>query len=235
MRQRSALHRSWCRGARRLGAWLPVWLALLLVAGPVLAVDEPAYQVLESAPPVELRAYPAYAVAETRVAGAFADVGNVGFRRLFGYISGDNAGSTQVAMTAPVIQQAAPEKIAMTAPVTQQSDGAGYRIAFVLPERTTAANAPVPTNPDVRIVDVPARRMLAVRYTGRWTEANYQEALSTLLAFAAARGIKLVGEPVYARYDPPIMPSFLRRNEVLVEVAEPAPPRAAEPSASALR
>jgi len=25
---------------------------------------------------------------------------------------------------------------------------------------------------------------------------------------------------VYARYDPPIMPSFLRRNEVQVEVAE---------------
>ena len=220
MNHRSALHRTWCRGARALGTWLPAWLALLLLAGPALAVDEPVYQVLESAPPVELRAYAAHAVAETRVAGAFADVGNVGFRRLFGYISGENAGSAQVAMTAPVIQQAAPEKIAMSAPVVQQADGAGYRIAFVLPDRYTAANAPVPTNPEVRIVDVPARRMLAVRYTGRWTEANYQEALSTLLAYAAARGIKLVGEPVYARYDPPIMPSFLRRNEVQVEVAE---------------
>jgi effector-binding domain-containing protein len=207
--------RPWAKVAR-----LPAWLALLLLAGPAMAVGEPAYRVQESAPPVELREYAAYAVAETRVTGAFADVGNVGFRRLFGYISGENTGSTQIAMTAPVTQQAAPEKIAMTAPVTQQPDADGYRIGFVLPERYTAASAPVPSNPDVRIVDVPARRMIAVRYTGRWTEANYREALGTLLAFAAARGLKLVGEPVYARYDPPIMPSFLRRNEVLVEVAE---------------
>jgi effector-binding domain-containing protein len=119
-----------------------------------------------------------------------------------------------------VTQQAAPEKIAMTAPVLQQPDAGGYRIAFVLPERYTAASAPVPTNPDVRIVEVPARRMIAVRYTGRWTEPNYREALGTLLASAAARGLKLVGEPVYARYDPPIMPSFLRRNEVLAEIAD---------------
>lgn len=196
------------------------WLALLLLAGPAMAVDEPAYRVLESAPPVEIREYAAYAVAETRVAGAFADVGNEGFRRLFAYISGDNAGSTQIAMTAPVTQQATPEKIAMTAPVLQQPDAGGYRIAFVLPERYTAASAPVPTNPDVRIVEVPARRMIAVRYTGRWTEPNYREALGTLLASAAARGLKLVGEPVYARYDPPIMPSFLRRNEVLAEIAD---------------
>jgi hypothetical protein len=31
--------------------------------------------------------------------------------------------------------------------------------------------------------------------------------------------LKLTGEPVYARYDPPFMPWFLRRNEILVEIA----------------
>ncbi len=195
-------------------------LALTLVlARPASAIEEPPYRVLESAPPIEIRDYASYAVAETRVAGAFADVGNIGFRRLFGYISGENRGSTPIAMTAPVTQQAAPEKIAMTAPVTQQAEGESYRIGFVLPQQYTAATAPVPTNPDVRIVEVPGRKVVAIRYSGRWSEANYRQALADLLAFARARNLALAGEPVYARYDPPFMPWFLRRNEILIEVA----------------
>jgi DNA gyrase inhibitor GyrI len=184
-----------------------------------MAIDEPSFRVIESAPPVEIREYAPYVVAETRVAGGFRDVGNEGFRRLFAYISGENRGATKIAMTAPVTQQAAPEKIAMTAPVTQQADGDVYRIAFVLPSQYTLESAPVPTNPDVRLVQVPARQVVAVRYSGLWSAENYKEALEQLTAFAQQRGLQLAGEPVYARYDPPFMPWFLRRNEILVEIA----------------
>jgi len=184
-----------------------------------MAIEEPSYRVTESAPPVEIREYAPFVVAETRVAGGFKDVGNEGFRRLFGYISGDNQGAARIAMTAPVTQQAASEKIPMTAPVTQQADGDAYRIAFVLPAQYTLETAPVPTRPDVRLVQVPARRVVAVRYSGLWSAENYKDALAELTAFAEKRGLKLTGEPVYARYDPPFMPWFLRRNEILVEIA----------------
>jgi len=191
----------------------------LLLPPPAMAIDEPSFRVIESAPPVEIREYAPYVVAETRVAGGFRDVGNEGFRRLFAYISGENRGATKVAMTAPVTQQAASEKIAMTAPVTQQADGDVYRIAFVLPSQYTLESAPVPTNPDVRLVQVPARRVVAVRYSGLWSAENYKEALGQLTSFAQQRGLQLTGEPVYARYDPPFMRGFLRRNEILVEIA----------------
>jgi DNA gyrase inhibitor GyrI len=204
--------------ARRFYLALALASALLLPL-PAMAIDEPSFRVIESAPPVEIREYAPYVVAETRVAGGFRDVGNEGFRRLFAYISGENRGTAKIAMTAPVTQQAASEKIAMTAPVTQQADGDVYRIAFVLPSQYTLESAPVPTNPDVRLVQVPARRVVAVRYSGLWSAENYQEALGQLTAFAQQRGLQLTGEPVYARYDPPFMPWFLRRNEILVEIA----------------
>jgi hypothetical protein len=197
-------------------------LALVLTlaaSAPVMAIEQPSYRVVESAPPFEIRDYAPHVVAETRVEGSFGDVGNEGFRRLFGYISGENRTASKIAMTAPVTQQAASEKIAMTAPVTQRADGGAYRIAFVLPSAYTLDTAPVPTHPAVRLAQVPARRMVAVRYSGAWSVGNYQEALARLAAFAEQRQLVLSGEPVYARYDPPFMPWFLRRNEILMEVA----------------
>jgi hypothetical protein len=41
-----------------------------------------------------------------------------------------------------------------------------------------------------------------------------------LLAAVAAAGLVTVGQPRFARFDPPYTPWFLRRNEVLVDVAE---------------
>jgi hypothetical protein len=40
----------------------------------------------------------------------------------------------------------------------------------------------------------------------------------------ASRDLTADGEPILARYNPPFMPAFLRRNEVLIPVM-PAPSR----------
>ncbi|MFO1303844.1 MAG: heme-binding protein [Burkholderiales bacterium] len=183
-----------------------------------MAIEEPAFTVVDRDASFEIRDYATYAVAETFVEGAFDGVGNEGFQRLFRYISGDNRGASRIPMTAPVEQEAAPAKIPMTAPVEQQRAGGRWRIAFVLPAGTTLASAPEPTDPRVTIAEVPARRVAVVRYTGRWTEERYEEELASLRRFIAGRGLVEAGEPVFARYDPPFMPWFLRRNEIQVAV-----------------
>ena len=43
--------------------------------------------------------------------------------------------------------------------------------------------------------------------------------LAELRAAMEKEGLRAVGEPVWARYDPPFMPWFLRTNEILVEIA----------------
>jgi hypothetical protein len=197
-----------------------VWplLLLALCSRSALAIEQAPFTTLEREGAFELRQYQPYVVAETLVEGDFGSAGNEAFRRLFGYISGKNTASKSVSMTAPVEQSTAGEKIAMTAPVAQRREGQAWRVAFVLPASYTLENAPRPSDPRVTLAQVPARLMAAVRYSGTWSRANYDENLGKLEAFIERRKLTPLSEPVWARYNPPMMPWFLRRNEILVEV-----------------
>ena len=186
-----------------------------------MAIEEPRFEVLEQDGAFELRDYAPYLVAETRVEADFESAGNLAFQRLFRYISGDNTAQQKIAMTAPVTQSRSDsrgEKIQMTAPVAQQADGTGYRVAFIVPAKYTVDTVPKPSDPTVQIRAVPARLVAVWRYSGRWTTANYQEHEAELRRAIGARGLKVTGDPILARYNPPFMPSFLRRNEVLIPV-----------------
>ena len=182
-----------------------------------MAIEEAPYTTLEQRGDFELRQYQPYVVAETVVQGSFEDVGNEAFRRLFGYISGGNRSQESIAMTAPV-EQASSEKIAMTAPVTQEKSGDNWRVAFVLPSSYTLATAPQPTDARVTLALVPERLVAAVRYSGTWSRARYGENLQALEGFIVEQRLEPTGEPIFARYDPPFMPWFLRRNEILIPV-----------------
>jgi hypothetical protein len=201
-------------------------LGSLLALAPVaaVAIEQPGYRVVEQAGEFELREYAPYLLAETSVESGFMDAGNIAFGRLFRYISGANSAQAEIAMTAPV-EQANPggarrdgEKIAMTAPVEQATAGGVYRVAFVVPRKYTRETVPRPTDSRVSIREVPARRVAAWRYTGRWTEQNFREHERLLRDALAKR--RLQPEPgdsaIIARYDAPFMPWFMRRNEVLI-------------------
>lgn len=122
-------------------------------------------------------------------------------------------------MTAPVTQT--PEKIAMTAPVTQTSDDGQWRVRFLMPAGRTLADLPVPAG-DVRLVEVPAQRVAAIRFSGGWTDTAFARAEATLDAWLAAEGLAAAGPPTYAYYNDPFTPPFLRRNEVIVPIGDQA-------------
>jgi len=66
----------------------------------------------------------------------------------------------------------------------------------------------------------PGRLVAAIKYSGTWDKSRYEEKKAVLEDFMARRGLNPVGEPIWARYDPPFMPWFLRRNEVLIPIDE---------------
>ncbi len=196
-------------------AMFPAVLALL---GPVdaMAAEEAPYDVLKQDGKFEIREYASHILAETVVEGNLEEAGNKAFSRLFAYISGENTSRDKIAMTAPVSQQPAGEKIAMTAPVGQQRTGDNWVVGFMMPEAYSMETLPEPADPLVSLRQVPPRTMAAVRYSGFWSEENYQKHRAELEDWMAAMDLVAAGEPVWARYNAPFTPWFLRRNEILV-------------------
>jgi hypothetical protein len=198
------------------------WLALassLFGAGHVHAIEEPAYRVVRSHSGFEVRDYAPYVVAEVTVPGPEAEAGNQGFRILAAYIFGKNAGQQSIAMTAPVTQAAEPVKIAMTAPVTQSASATGFVVQFTMPAAYTLETLPRPLDEQIRLVGMPTARYAVIRFSGFWTDANYQDHLRQLQALMVEQSLPATGAPIYARYNAPFVPWFLRRNEIWIPTA----------------
>ncbi len=195
-------------------------LGTLLWSGALMAIDEPKYSVMkEFGNDIELRQYDSYIIAETEIRADNADeAGNLAFKRLGGYIFGGNRSKQSIAMTAPV-SQAKSEKIAMTAPVNQsQIDDGQWRVSFVMPNNYTLETLPVPNDKSIYFKTVPARKVLAIRFSGRWTDDNFMEHEAILLAALKKNKLNAIGATWTARYNPPFMPSFMRRNEVMIQL-----------------
>ena len=190
----------------------------LLVVKSAIAVEKAKYAVLEKEGDFEIRQYDPQIVAETFVASNLEEAGNEGFRRLYAYISGDNQKKQSISMTAPVGQETSSEKIAMTAPVSQEKKDDRWRITFLMPAEYTREMLPEPDDERVILAEEPGRLMAAVKYSGTWSEEGYRKNKALLEEYIRTRGLTKAGAAVWARYDPPFMPWFLRRNEVLIPV-----------------
>lgn len=200
---------------RRITAIL---LLLLTGATTAMATEEAPYTVIKTDDIFELREYTPQVLAEVIVDGDLEGAGNKAFRPLFRYISGDNKSRGKIAMTAPVSQEQQGEKIAMTAPVSQQSAQGKWAVSFMMPASYTMENLPAPDDPNIKLRQVPARRVAAVRYSGLWSENNYLRYKQELESWITANRLKVIGDPVWARYNPPFTLWFLRRNEILIPI-----------------
>jgi len=194
--------------------------AAVIIIGVIdaMAIEEATYKVVKKDNKFEIRDYAPHILAETVVEGDFEEAGNKAFNVLFGYISGDNRSREKLTMTAPVSQEPKGEKIKMTAPVGQQRVQESWAVSFMMPASYTMETLPEPEDPKVTLRQVPARRMAAVRYSGFWNEKGYLRYKLELESWIHEKGHTIVGDPIWARYNAPFTPWFLRRNEILIPV-----------------
>ena len=209
--------------------------------------EQPVYEVVGQVGEAEIRRYAPQIAAEAIVEGPVETARNEGFRRVAGYIFGDNTAKASVAMTSPVVQGREPsggsqsiamtapvvqaragssESIAMTSPVVQKpAGGESWSIQFIMPSKYTMATLPQPNDPRVRLVEIPSRTFAVVKFSGLGNAeavALHEKVLDASLAGSAWRAS---GETVTWYYDPPWTLPFMRRNEVarLVEPTTSAP------------
>lgn len=110
----------------------------------------------------------------------------------------------------------------MTAPVLQEPTPRSRRfvVGFVMPVDLSGDEPPEPLDDGVRIRRVPAQTAAALRFSGRWSRGSYEKHERRLLAAVERHGLEVSGTARYARFDPPWTPWFMRRNEVVVPVAD---------------
>jgi len=183
-----------------------------------MAIEEAAFNLIEKNKPFEIRDYAPYILAEVVVEGSLTSAGNSAFSVLFDYISGSNQSRNKITMTTPVSQEIAGEKIKMTTPVEQKAVEGKWAVSFMMPATYTMETLPKPTNPAITLRSIATRRMAVIRYSGFWSEKNYLQHKAELVSWIISKGFVMVGEPVWARYNPPFTPWFLRRNEILIPI-----------------
>jgi len=184
--------------------------------------EEAGYAVIDKHDQIEIREYDALVVVETFVNTDYEEAGTIAFKKLFAYISGENISKTKISMTAPVMSKEGDalegDKIPMTSPVIGQRQTKGWRYNFVLPADYTLENAPLPSNPEVKLAVIPGKKVAVIRYSGSWKEHTMREKSEKLVEWIQANGLERLSSPRSARYDPPWTLPFLRRNEIMIDV-----------------
>lgn len=164
--------------------------------------ETPDYCVVSVDGAVEIRDYPSLTV----VSASMPHRGSDGtFMKLFRFISGKNERTEKIAMTTPVL-------------MTGADSGS---MSFILPKDVATKGTPLPSSPDLSLTVKPATRYAVLRFSGSGSPEQSLRQAAKLEAWLKAKGITSTGGTLFAYYNPPWTPWFLRRNEVLIPIPHP--------------
>lgn len=149
---------------------------------------------------IELRNYPTLYLATTL--SPIDKNYSGGFNNVFRYISGNNVNNEKISMTTPVVSTI----------VNQQ-----LKTQFLVPSKF-GSNPPQPSGNDVTIETLEEGVYLVIQFNGKWTEANFNQADSVLLSFIKQNNYTIQSERILLRYQGPMVPGFLRRNEIMYKI-----------------
>jgi hypothetical protein len=179
--------------------------------------ETPKYSVSRKQNEIEIRQYPGYIQAEVTVDEKnYKSAIEKGFGVLAGYIFGNNIARQKIEMTTPV-QASQSEKIAMTTPVTI-TGASSFTVAFIMPAEYTLETLPQPKDTRVHFTCIPARSMAAIRFSGYFQPEAIQKNKQRLSQWLEEQQLETEGDFVVAGYNPPWVPGFLARNEVLIQI-----------------
>ena len=166
-------------------------------------IERQQYQVIKKEKDFEIRFYPPATMATIRSAArSYRELSSSGFRRIAGYIFGNNESSA---------------KIAMTSPVHMDISDKGSSMSFVMPSQYDIKDLPKPNDAKVELHTSPAEYAAAIEFGGYANDAAISKHAEQLKQSLEAKGIKPIGNFRYLGYNPPYQ-LVGRKNEVIVAV-----------------
>ena len=176
---------------------LLVLILILTLGSHSMAYEEANYETISENKNYEIRKYFDRLVIETD-----SKEGN-GFRKLFNYISGNNEEK---------------KEIKMTVPVTQENKDGNMKMQFYLPSKFNKDNAPKPSNPEIKVLNIEGGYYAVIKYSGRSSDKNFIKNKNILEKELKKDDIVILSPPIRASYNSPFTLPMLKRNEVMFRI-----------------
>ncbi len=166
-------------------------------------IEKQPYKVIKNEKDFEIRYYPPATFATIKSsATSYRELAGSGFRKIAGYIFGNNETSSKIAMTSPVHMDISQE---------------GSSMSFVMPSEYDIKKLPRPNDATVQIHETQGEYAAAIEFGGYANDQSIKKYASQLAQLLNEKGIKTIGHYRYLGYNPPYQ--FIgRKNEVIVTI-----------------
>ena len=166
-------------------------------------IEKQKYRVVKKETDFEVRFYPPATFATIKSSPKnYRELSGSGFRKIAGYIFGNNESSAKIAMTSPVHMDINEDESSMS---------------FVMPSEYDIKSLPKPNDAKVEIHESPSEYAAAIEFGGFANDATISKYAEQLKKSLEAKGIKAIGHFRYLGYNPPYQ-LVGRKNEVIVAV-----------------
>ena len=108
--------------------------------------------------------------------------------------------------------------IAAITSCTNTSNPSVMLAAGLLAKKAVEKGVPKPAGDNVKLGKVEAARFAVLRFGGGRTAENEKAAIEKLTVWLDGQKLVGKGDPIFAYYDPPWTPVFMRRNEVMIRI-----------------
>lgn len=165
-------------------------------------IEEYPYTVVKEYDDFEIRQYEASLFTSVKLKmGEYNKASSKGFSILGGYIFGKNEKNESISMTSPVSMSLEDEMTMM----------------FMVPKEFTKENLPKPENKNIEFIQMPEKKMAAIRFGGWANDKKIEKYKARLISLLADNNIKHKNAFSVLGYNPPYEVLF-RRNEIIVEL-----------------
>ena len=156
---------------------------------------------------IEIRQYPRMIFLQTLCNEGEKESKKLSFKILANYIFGGNKKQMKIAMTIPVIEKT-------------NKDSEKCTMNFIVPKEYKLDDLPEPMTDKINIIEEQEKTYISITFSGNKTEKSTKKHLDILMQYCKDNHLQINEDPLILGYNPPWTVSFLKTNEILLEITD---------------